>query len=408
MEQLDQRGGCRRTSVDRGAGRMRRRSRTVLGGRLGVGRVAAGRQPGCRARRELVAGGRGHLLALAYGVTGAALLAAAHGGRRGIGTVVRGDRWRRVADRRSSTSVTSWRRVRPTGGGWATPGRGPSPWTAGLHRGPSCRGSSVPARRRSREPAVLVTGGLVGLTGVTAAFGGPAWPATASTWAVAVSAVAAIGVERFHQQLAVDAPNLHVTILDEDRVEASLTLTVPSNPPGSTKIWLASLPGDVHGQPLGESLKWTIAPLNVTPFIAVEQLPARGSGQSRAAASSRRSSPERSRSATRRRVLDPARKEQCCGTWSSSLGTQLRRAVRAARRGGRATVRPGHDARVGTADVAFFEPLVRATGRDEDALARVASLVEELRALPDGAELVPDGFDELWDVVWQVHQERSR
>ena len=59
-----------------------------------------------------------------------------------------------------------------------------------------------------------------------------------------------------------------------------------------------------------------------------------------------------------------------------------------------------------SADVALFEPLVRATGRDEDALARVASLVEELRELPNGHELVPDGFDELWDVVWQVHQER--
>jgi hypothetical protein len=60
-----------------------------------------------------------------------------------------------------------------------------------------------------------------------------------------------------------------------------------------------------------------------------------------------------------------------------------------------------------TTNVALFEPLVRATGRDEDALARVASLVEELRALPKGEELVPDGFDDLWDVVWQVHQERQ-
>src|SRR5664279_5996159 len=59
-----------------------------------------------------------------------------------------------------------------------------------------------------------------------------------------------------------------------------------------------------------------------------------------------------------------------------------------------------------TTDVALFEPLVRATGRDEDALARVASLVGELRDLPNGADLVPDGFDELWDVLWQVHLER--
>ena len=86
-------------------------------------------------------------------------------------------------------------------------------------------------------------------------------------------------LERFHQQLAVDAPNLHITTLDDDRVEANLTLTVPSNPPGSTKIWLASLPGDVHGQPLGESLTWTIAPINVTPFIAVETTAGEGEGR---------------------------------------------------------------------------------------------------------------------------------
>ena len=61
-----------------------------------------------------------------------------------------------------------------------------------------------------------------------------------------------------------------------------------------------------------------------------------------------------------------------------------------------------------SSDVALFEPLVRATGRDQDALARVASLVDELRELPNGDELVPDGFENLWDVIWQVHQERRR
>ena len=51
---------------------------------------------------------------------------------------------------------------------------------------------------------------------------------------------------------------------------------------------------------------------------------------------------------------------------------------------------------LGGAAVALFEPLVRATGRDEDALARVASLMEQLREIPNGDELIPDGFDELW------------
>jgi hypothetical protein len=35
----------------------------------------------------------------------------------------------------------------------------------------------------------------------------------------------------------------------------------------------------------------------------------------------------------------------------------------------------------------------------------VASLIAELRASPHGADLIPSGFQELWDVVWEVHGE---
>ena len=45
---------------------------------------------------------------------------------------------------------------------------------------------------------------------------------------------------------------------------------MPSNPPGQTKLWPASLPEQVHSQPLGSKLTWTMAPVNITPFIAVE------------------------------------------------------------------------------------------------------------------------------------------
>ena len=215
-------------------------------------------------------------------------------------------------------------------------------------------------------------------------------------------------LERFHQQLVVDAPNLHITILDEDRVEANLTLTVPSNPPGSTTIWLASLPGDVHGQPLGESLKWTIAPINITPFIAVESTAGEGEGR-----------------VTRRCVLKATLGGAVDGRRHDAVFSILQSKEQVLRYLVFLLGDPSYDALFaqiagvdgdrfspdiapgfGTADVALFEPLVRATGRDEDALARVASLVEELRTLPKGDELVPDGFDQLWDVVWQVHLER--
>jgi len=216
-------------------------------------------------------------------------------------------------------------------------------------------------------------------------------------------------LERFHQQLAVTLPNLHVTTLDEDRVEATLTLTVPSDPPGITRIWLASLPSDIHGQALGEALAWTVAPINVTPFIAVETTAGEGVAK-----------------VIRRCVLK--------ATLSGAVDGRRHDAVFSILRSKEDVLRylvfllgdPSYDALLAewvhvdparpapvvrpwppaTPDVALFEPLVRATGRDEDALARVASLVEELRELPNGAELVPDGFDKLWDVVWQVHRER--
>ena len=54
---------------------------------------------------------------------------------------------------------------------------------------------------------------------------------------------------------------------------------------------------------------------------------------------------------------------------------------------------------------ALPRPLVSLT--DYATALHVASLIEELRDLPNGEDLVPNGFDELWDVVWQVHQERQ-
>ena len=72
-------------------------------------------------------------------------------------------------------------------------------------------------------------------------------------------------IERFHQQLAVSAPNLHVTAVDDDTVEARLRLAVPRDPPGRTEIWLASLPRGAHGQELGESLDLDGSRLAMSP-----------------------------------------------------------------------------------------------------------------------------------------------
>jgi hypothetical protein len=214
-------------------------------------------------------------------------------------------------------------------------------------------------------------------------------------------------LERFHQQLAANQPSLHITPTDDDHVTATLSLTLPNNPPGHTRVWLTSLPADAHAHPLGASLTWTLALINITPFVAVETTDGVGAAK-----------------VTRRCVLkaaltgavDNRRQDAVFSILRSKddvlrylvfllgdpsyelLFAQLARDDTDRDPGGRPTLT--------STDVALFEPLVRATGRDEDALARVASLVEDLRALPNGDDLVPDGFDELWDIVWQVHQER--
>jgi hypothetical protein len=216
-------------------------------------------------------------------------------------------------------------------------------------------------------------------------------------------------LEQFHQQLAANQPGLHITpVADDDRVTATLTLTVPGDAPGETKLWLASLPEEVHSQPLSRMLAWTIAPVNVTPFIAVQTTCGMGAAR-----------------VTRRCVLKASLSGAIDGRRQDVVFSILRSKEDVLRYLVFLLGDPSYDALFAqlagidserfadsdrpvltSADVALFEPLVRATGRDQDALARVASLVEDLRQLPNGHELVPDGFDELWDVVWRVHQER--
>lgn len=215
-------------------------------------------------------------------------------------------------------------------------------------------------------------------------------------------------LEQFHQQLAANEPELHIASVADDRVTATLTLAIPNDPPGETRVWLASLLEEVHSQPLDRTLTWTIAPINITPFIAVETNYGMGAAK-----------------VTRRCVLKASLSGAIDGRRQDAVFSILRSKEDVLRYLVFLLGDPSYDAlfaQLGgvdserfagsdspgltSADVALFEPLVRATGRDENALARVASLVEDLRELPNGHELVPDGFDELWDVIWQVHQER--
>lgn len=223
------------------------------------------------------------------------------------------------------------------------------------------------------------------------------------------TAETAFTLESFHRKLAAGLPVVHVEAIDDDRVSATLTLDIPDEQPGVTTVWLASVP-DIHAQPLATPLSWKVAPTNITPFIIVETTAGTGEGKvvRRCALKAELTG-----------AIDGRRHDAVFSILRSKddvlrylvflLGDPSYDALFAeiAGMGSEQFSDPDKPARSGS-DVALFEPLVRATGRDQDALARVASLVDELRELPNGDELVPDGFENLWDVIWQVHQERHR
>lgn len=213
-------------------------------------------------------------------------------------------------------------------------------------------------------------------------------------------------LELFHQRLAASLPELHVDHLDDERAGLRLSLRLDGDWPGQTVVWPVSLPFDTHAIPLGDGASWSpVSRRNITPFLAVETTA--GEGESRCV---RRCVVEASLvgdSGDRRRdaVAEVLRSKDDVLRYLMFLLGDPSYAAMLEHLAGDGDDASGRWGSGSGAAAALFEPLVRATGRDTDALARVASLVSELQQLPNGSHLVPDGFGELWDVVWQVHQE---
>ncbi|MCC2333611.1 phospholipase D family protein [Cellulomonas wangsupingiae] len=214
-------------------------------------------------------------------------------------------------------------------------------------------------------------------------------------------------LERFHRFLASNLPVTHVARLDDDRAQLSVSVEIPPFVPGMTRIWPVSLP-DGHAQPLAPTTTWTLAHLNVTPFLVVETTA--GDGDARVTRRCVLMGDLRGDVDSRRHdaIFDVLRSKQDVLRYLLFLlGDPSYDALLAEIAGsGEEGFHP--ESRGTRQDVALLEPLIRAIGRDDDALARVASLVEDLRAMPNGHELVPDDFDTLWDAVWQVHREARR
>ncbi|GAA1128583.1 hypothetical protein [Citricoccus alkalitolerans] len=215
-------------------------------------------------------------------------------------------------------------------------------------------------------------------------------------------------LEEFHRALARQRPELVVTEVEEDRVEARLSLTIPDDAPGATRIWLTTVPA--QDRELAARQRWEIAPVNVTPFLAVETTA--GEGEARV---------------TRRCVLmmrihgDPLgrRRAVLAAILSNSrsvlrylallLGMDpLQSGPSAWENVAETTARlddAGSDGAAGYAlPLVLFEPLVRAAGQDPKALASVARQVAELREMPGAEDVIPPEFLQMWDVVLRVVQ----
>jgi hypothetical protein len=52
----------------------------------------------------------------------------------------------------------------------------------------------------------------------------------------------------------------------------------------------------------------------------------------------------------------------------------------------------------------LFEVLVRALDRDPAKLDQVARLVDDLRKAPEGRQLLPEGFEEVWEPIWAARE----
>lgn len=258
--------------------------------------------------------------------------------------------------------------------------------------------------------------------------------APASTEPLTESSLAtSLTIEHFHRVLAGCQPRLTVSSLPrtswsgapaDDTSETdplSITLSfgddtwtqeLPAQEPGwTTRLWPVSLAvSSAHRLTSSTSSShppmWTLgSPSSITPFLAVET---RGGSGDAAAVERCLISAElvgdvdARHDAVLRSILRSA--SDVLRYLMFLLGDGVQGSVGE----GLLTALPGTGWQVdgvhSLASPTLLEPLVRAVGGGEETLGRVAAFIDELRAMPDGQELLPSELDSLWEVVWQAHQ----
>ena len=214
-------------------------------------------------------------------------------------------------------------------------------------------------------------------------------------------------LEAFHCRLALAPATLHVTNVDTDRARMDLSLTVPADAPGTTEVWPVSLSNQTRLLG-GDPVFWeTLSIRNVTPFLGVETSLSRDG-----------------LTETRRCVIAVKLTGDIAGRDEAALRDVLTSADDLVRYLVFLLGDPAYDAMLGALGgdrrfpdgarsgawnhIALAEPLIKAAGRDDDAIARVAELLETLQRSDSGTALVEPELQELWDAVWAAHQEVTR
>ena len=226
----------------------------------------------------------------------------------------------------------------------------------------------------------------------------------------------ALVIDDFHRRLAASGLRATLTTNDADGSDGDPTARLvvathglPEPVPGATTVtWPVTLPADLHARVFheGADVAWEGLSLRaVTPFLAVETTA--GTGDERA---------------TRRCVVVLGLDGDVAERRHAAVRDALRSRDDVARYlallladpaaaspfttgpvgdpAGASWVAPG------SATPDLFEPLVRAVAHGDEALDRVAQLVDRLAEMPDGEDLVPEGFAELWTVVEEARRAR--
>lgn len=214
-------------------------------------------------------------------------------------------------------------------------------------------------------------------------------------------------LERFHRALAASHSTLVVTALGEEEVRGELAVVVPEAPEGSvTTARLLTLPAD-GAVPLADEAAWTVAPKNVTPFLVLESTLGSGAAKvTRRCLVTMRLEGDLTdrRQAYLEELLDSEGAvlrylALLLGLDDHTLGEELTAESAVVEQLG-GLGEAGHGGV--WADVVLFEPLMRASTGDVDALAAVAGQVAALRRSEKVRALIPDDFEQMWDTVLSV------